>query len=54
MTEKQIPHPSALRAYGLRMTVREAVASDHDMGYGYGRTEKNPPLRTKGGAPRKT
>ena len=63
VAEKRIPHPTALRAYGLRMTARGAVASDHDIadddgkgngdgdGNGNGGSEKNPPLRTEGGAP---
>jgi hypothetical protein len=46
--KKQIPHPSALRAYGLRMTTKGKGESN---GEGKGNGEKPPTLRFYRGGP---
>jgi len=50
--KKQIPHPSALRAHGLRMTTKgKGESNGEGKGEGKGNGEKPPTLRFYRGGP---
>jgi len=52
--KKQVPHPSALRAYGLRMTAKSDCERQRQKAKGKGRRNgKRPPLKTEGSGTRK-